>query len=151
MENGFTTNKYDKMIINIRSNKKRGNQSDLKVAQTNRVVTELMGISTDQIKHFLKIRKSLFFFSSSLVRSCVKISRRNWKLRPVVDVIAVSRAFEEAVQPVLESVQELVLEDRQIVRFVQDRNFRLNSLSFDIGLRVAAFHFRVVETHERPG
>lgn len=86
-----------------------------------------------------------------LVRSGVKVGGRDGELGPVVDVVSVRRPLEQPVQPVLEPVEQLVLENGQIVRLVQNWDLRLSSLAFNIGLRVAAVHLGVVEAHEGPG
>ena len=44
-----------------------------------------------------------------------EVRRRDGKLGPVIDVVPVGRPLEEPVQPGLQAVQQLVLEDGQVV------------------------------------
>ena len=48
-----------------------------------------------------------------------EVGRRDGELGPVVDVVAVRGALEQPVQPVVEAVQQLVLEDGEVVGGVQ--------------------------------
>ena len=69
----------------------------------------------------------------NISHSLIPSGRRYRELRPVVDVVAVGGSLEQSVHPVLETVQQLVLEYRQMVWGVQGGlGWTTNSLKYDI-------------------